>query len=50
MFDSIKENVMGKQLVIHGRVTKNSMFDRLEFSANSISELNPNVLVEELEK
>ncbi len=50
MFDSIKENVMGKQLVIRGRVTKNSMFDRLEFSANSISELNPNVLVEELEK
>src|SRR3989344_1565270 len=50
MFDSIKENVIGKQLVIRGRVTKNAMFDRLEFSANAISELNPKVLIEELEK
>lgn len=50
MFETLKDNVMGKQLVIRGRVTKNLMFDRLEFSANYISELNPDVMVEELEK
>jgi DNA/RNA endonuclease YhcR with UshA esterase domain len=49
-FDNLKKTVLGKQVKISGRVTKNLMFDRLEFSAQTIEDLNPELLIQELKK
>ncbi|MBI4154490.1 hypothetical protein HY498_00175 [Candidatus Woesearchaeota archaeon] len=49
-FDRIREDLLGKQLVIVGRVVKNEMFDRKELMAQRIIELNPEELVRELEQ
>ena len=40
-FESLKEDILGKQLSIVGRVTKNTMMDRLEFMSVNIQELDP---------
>lgn len=40
-FEELKKDVLGKQLCISGRVTKNTMMDRLEFSCNSVKEFDP---------
>ncbi len=50
MFSDIKDKVMGKQLAITGKVKKNEMFDRLEFVANQIKEINPDVLADTINK
>ncbi|TKJ17370.1 hypothetical protein CEE44_02445 [Candidatus Woesearchaeota archaeon B3_Woes] len=39
-FEVVKNDLLGKQIKITGRVTKNTMFDRLEFVANDV-DLNP---------
>jgi replication factor A1 len=39
-FDAIKTDLLGKQIKITGRSTKNQMFDRLEFVANDVN-INP---------
>lgn len=39
--DEFRDEVLGKQLKIQGKVIRNDMFDRNEFRANSIEELNP---------
>lgn len=49
-FQDVKANVLGSQFVISGRVKKNEMFDRLELSAISVEEANPEKLIEELVK
>ncbi|MCD4666505.1 hypothetical protein K8R47_01695 [archaeon] len=49
-FDAIREEVMGKQFKIYGKVVKNDMFDRLEFMANDLEELNPEEVADELVK
>jgi len=40
-FDKLKLEILGKQLIIKGRVTRNEMFNRLEFVANRIEEADP---------
>lgn len=44
-FEATKDKVMGSQLKLSGRVTKNDMFDRIEFIANRSEEINPEALV-----
>jgi ssDNA-binding replication factor A large subunit len=44
-FDNI--DVLGKEFIINGKVRKNKMFNRLEFVANSVKEIDP---VEEANK
>ena len=39
-FDAVKNDLLGKQIKIVGRATKNQMFDRLEFITNNV-DINP---------
>jgi len=48
-FEKLKEEVLGKQLSISGRVTKNTMMDRLEFMSANIKDLDPIELVRKYE-
>lgn len=41
-------NLIGMQLRVSGKTSKNLMFDRLEFTASTIEELDPKMLVEEI--
>ena len=36
----IKENVLGKEVIVRGRVQKNKIFDSLELIANKVDEIN----------
>ncbi|MBI2670988.1 hypothetical protein HYX18_03360 [Candidatus Woesearchaeota archaeon] len=49
-FDIIKNDILGRQVKVTGRVNKNAMFDRLELTAQNIEELDPKQLIEELNK
>lgn len=49
-FEQTKSEILGKQLRINGTVKKNDMFERLEFNARAIEELNPEDLINELGK
>lgn len=49
-FEELRNKILGKQVKIAGRVSKNDMFSRLEFNASFISELDPLQLAKELEK
>ena len=40
-FEPMKKEVLGRQLSMSGRVTKNTMMDRIEFTASNIEEINP---------
>ncbi len=46
-FTDMKEELQGKHLMITGRVTKNEMFDRLEFVAQDVSSVDPKNLMSE---
>ncbi len=50
----IKENVLGKEVVLSGRIRKNKLFDNLEFVVNDVKELDVDSeskrLIRELEK
>jgi len=47
-FEPVKNDLLGKQIIIKGRTTKNQMFDRLEFMVNDVNpEPNPK---EEIQK
>ncbi|MEK6951416.1 MAG: hypothetical protein AABX29_00205 [Nanoarchaeota archaeon] len=48
-FDKIREEILGKQLVIIGRVTKNEMFGRKELMVQRVIEMTPDELIKELE-
>jgi len=48
MFDAWRNEALGKQLIIEGKVNKNEMFNRLEFMARRIKEADPVVLLEEV--
>ena len=39
-FEAVKNDLLGKQIKITGRATKNAMFDRLEFVTNDV-DINP---------
>lgn len=47
-FENIKNNFLGSQFSIIGRVSKNDMFQRLEFIARRVEALNPEKLAEEM--
>jgi len=47
-FETVKEEIRGRHLMITGRVTKNEMFDRLEFVAHDIAMINPKTLLAEI--
>ena len=40
-YDLIKERLLGKEIVIQGRVKKNKDFNRFELTASGIKEINP---------
>ncbi|MBI2507941.1 hypothetical protein HYV89_03230 [Candidatus Woesearchaeota archaeon] len=48
-FEAVKDSVLGLQIKADGRVNKNAMFDRLEFVANHVEELNPEEVLQEME-
>ncbi len=50
MFQMRKKDILGKEMIIHGQVRRNSMFDRNEFIINEIKEVDIDKLIEELEK
>ena len=47
-FEHIRENIIGKQVKIIGRVNKNEAFERIEFIANEIIEMNAAEAAKEL--
>jgi hypothetical protein len=40
-FEELKGLVLGKQMILSGRVNKNTMMDRLEFMVSSVKEMDP---------
>lgn len=48
--ENIKAAVLGKQLTIVGRVTRNTMFDRLEFIAQRVYDTNPEIAASQIIK
>jgi len=46
----IRNSLLGKQLVIVGRTTKNQMFDRLEFTARDIKEVSAEEILKDMQK
>lgn len=49
-FEEIKNKILGSQFIINARVSKNTMFDRIELVANRVSNINPEELITELAK
>ncbi|MEK6974193.1 MAG: hypothetical protein AABW41_03095 [Nanoarchaeota archaeon] len=49
-FEPIKNDILGNQIKVTGRVNKNNMFDRLELNAQEIQDLTPEQLIQELSK
>ncbi len=49
-FEEIRQDLLGKQIVLIGRITKNQMFDRKEMSIQKVIEVKPEELINELEK
>ncbi|MBU2634209.1 MAG: hypothetical protein KJ674_03105 [Nanoarchaeota archaeon] len=43
-FDELKDEVLGKQVKVNGKVNKNEMFNRLEMMSNNIEDVNPEEL------
>ncbi|MBI2667276.1 hypothetical protein HYX17_00735 [Candidatus Woesearchaeota archaeon] len=39
-FMEIRERILGSQIIINGKANKNEMFDRIEFIADSVEEIN----------
>ncbi len=40
-FEEVKTDLLGEQFLVRGRVKRNEMFDRLEFSAQLVEKANP---------
>ena len=49
-FEEVRSNILGKQLKVSGRVSKNAMFDRFEFMAQDISEVDAQEVADNLLK
>jgi len=47
-FENVRNELLGNQFLFSGRVTKNEMFDRLEFVANDFEVLDPKELAKDL--
>lgn len=50
LFEPYKQQILGKQLFLTGRVTKNELFQRIEFSVQHLAEPNPEQLAADLVK
>ena len=50
VYETIKKDNLGKQLSLKGKVVKNDMFDRIEFVASSVEEVQPESILIEMEK
>lgn len=48
-FEDIKKEVLGKQLILRGKVTKNEMFNRIELVVNNLEEPAPEALITQIE-
>ena len=48
-FEDIKKEVLGKQLLLRGKVTKNEMFNRIELVVNNLEEPKPEEIIAEIE-
>ncbi|MBI2148747.1 DUF2240 family protein [Candidatus Woesearchaeota archaeon] len=48
-FEEIKKEVLGKQLIIKGKTTKNEMFNRIELTVNNIEEPDPEKIIAEMQ-
>ncbi|MBU4501850.1 MAG: hypothetical protein KKA79_04605 [Nanoarchaeota archaeon] len=46
-FEMVKNDLQGKHFMITGRVTKNDMFERLEFVAQEVAQVDPKSLLEQ---
>lgn len=46
--EEVKKELLGKQVLLTGRVTKNQMFDRLEFVVRSVKEVDPAELIQKI--
>ncbi|MAF99300.1 MAG: hypothetical protein CMH61_01690 [Nanoarchaeota archaeon] len=49
LFDSIKTDLLGEQVKLTGRVTKNTLFDRLEFNVQLVYKADPAEEIKRLE-
>jgi replication factor A1 len=47
--EEIKKELLGKQIMLIGRVVKNQMFDRLEFVVRKCKDVDPSEMIKELE-
>ena len=47
-FEVVRNDTLGKQFRINGRVNKNAMFDRVEFMAQEINEVNALEIADDL--
>ncbi len=48
-FEEIKNNILGKQVLVVGRIVKNNMFDRIEMIVNRVEDVKAEELVKEME-
>ena len=49
-FETAKQDFLGRQLVVGGKVQKNIMFDRMELVASSVEEVKPEALAHDLSR
>ena len=49
-FDKYKEDLLGKQFILVGRINRNEMFDRKEMTIQRVIEINPESLLKEMQK
>lgn len=47
-FDDLKNKLLGKQMIFNGKVNRNTMFDSNEIILNSVEEIDPKQMTEEL--
>lgn len=48
LFEPYKQQILGKQLLLTGRVTQNELFQRMEFFVQRLEEPNPEQMAEDL--
>ncbi|MBT3298640.1 hypothetical protein HN385_06945 [archaeon] len=49
-FEDVKNDLLGEQFILKGRVKKNEMFDRLEFSVSFVEKANPDKEIARVEE
>ncbi len=50
LFEDVRRELLGKQVIFVGNVVRNQIYDRLEFSLNKMVEVDPKKMAEELGK